>query len=71
MNTICISFEKVTFCNRWLIIYFLCAAGKMDADLMDEKRKEHVAYEYLCHLEEAKKYEFLCWSDVLNGWVGG
>ena len=30
-------------------------AEKMDADLMDEKRKEHVAYEYLCHLEEAKK----------------
>lgn len=28
---------------------------KMDADLMDEKRKEHIAYEYLCHLEEAKK----------------
>ena len=27
----------------------------MDADLMDEKRKEHLAYEYLCHLEEAKK----------------
>lgn len=27
----------------------------MDADTMDEKRKEHVAYEYLCHLEEAKK----------------
>jgi hypothetical protein len=27
----------------------------MDADLMDEKRKEHMAYEYLCHLEEAKK----------------
>ena len=22
---------------------------------MDEQRKEHVAYEYLCHLEEAKK----------------
>ena len=28
---------------------------QMDADLMDEKRKEHIAYEYLCHLEEAKK----------------
>lgn len=22
---------------------------------MDERRKEHIAYEYLCHLEEAKK----------------
>ena len=28
---------------------------KMDADTMDEKRKEHMAYEYLCHLEEAKQ----------------
>jgi len=27
------------------------ASGKT----MDERRKEHVAYEYLCHLEEAKK----------------
>jgi hypothetical protein len=25
------------------------------ADVMDRKRKEHIAYEYLCHLEEAKK----------------
>lgn len=23
---------------------------------MDIKRKEHIAYEYLCHLEEAKKW---------------
>ena len=25
------------------------------AHSMDEQRKEHIAYEYLCHLEEAKK----------------
>lgn len=25
------------------------------ADEMDEKRKSNMAYEYLCHLEEAKK----------------
>ncbi len=31
------------------------AQGKMDGNRMDEKRKEHIAYEYLCHLEEAKK----------------
>ena len=28
--------------------------GHMTADEMDEKRKQNVAYEYLCHLEEAK-----------------
>jgi hypothetical protein len=26
----------------------------MSADQMDELRKKNVAYEYLCHLEEAK-----------------
>ena len=27
---------------------------RMSAEEMDERRKEQVAYEYLCHLEEAK-----------------
>lgn len=30
--------------------------GHITADEMDEKRKQSMAYEYLCHLEEAKKY---------------
>ena len=30
--------------------------GHMTADEMDEKRKQNMAYEYLCHLEEAKKW---------------
>jgi hypothetical protein len=30
---------------------------KMDANVMDKKRKGHGAYEYLCHLEEAKKVD--------------
>jgi len=30
--------------------------GHITADEMDEKRKQNTAYEYLCHLEEAKKY---------------
>ncbi len=29
---------------------------RLSADEMDERRKENVAYEYLCHLEEAKVY---------------
>lgn len=36
------------------------SGANMDADLMDEKRKEHIAYEYLCHLEEAKKWIEAC-----------
>ena len=27
---------------------------RLTADEMDERRKENLAYEYLCHLEEAK-----------------
>ena len=27
---------------------------RLTADEMDERRKENIAYEYLCHLEEAK-----------------
>lgn len=34
---------------------FLAEGSKIGADVMDRKRKEHMAYEYLCHLEEAKK----------------
>lgn len=30
----------------------------MTADEMDEQRKQNVAYEYLCHLEEAKVLVF-------------
>jgi len=28
--------------------------GRLTAEEMDEKRKQNIAYEYLCHLEEAK-----------------
>lgn len=31
------------------------ADGHITADEMDENRKKQMAYEYLCHLEEAKK----------------
>ena len=47
----------VCICVWWMCCCsFYCIIGeKMDADTMDEKRKEHMAYEYLCHLEEAKQ----------------
>lgn len=35
------------------------------ADQMDEKRHEKIAYEYLCHVEEAKKWIEMCTKDVL------
>jgi hypothetical protein len=29
--------------------------ARVSAEEMDEKRQQQIAYEYLCHLEEAKK----------------
>lgn len=39
---------------------YLAGDGRahMTADEMDEQRKQNVAYEYLCHLEEAKVFVF-------------
>lgn len=31
--------------------------ARKSAQEMDEQREKTLAYEYLCHLEEAKKYE--------------
>lgn len=41
-----------------LALAFLAGDGRahMTADEMDEQRKQNVAYEYLCHLEEAKVF---------------
>lgn len=34
---------------------------RLTADEMDIQRQENIAYEYLCHLEEAKVYaDFTC-----------
>ena len=30
--------------------------NRASAEEMDLKRQQNIAYEYLCHLEEAKKY---------------
>jgi len=33
---------------------------RLTAEEMDLQRQENIAYEYLCHLEEAKVYVELC-----------
>ena len=48
-------FRQPSIKFHFSLFSFLADHKQMDADLMDEKRKEHIAYEYLCHLEEAKK----------------
>ncbi|XP_009956632.1 PREDICTED: ras GTPase-activating-like protein IQGAP3, partial [Leptosomus discolor] len=35
------------------------------AEEMDEQRRQHVAYQYLCHLEEAKRWMEACLSEEL------
>uniref|UniRef100_A0A8C4W2F9 Ras GTPase-activating-like protein IQGAP1 n=1 Tax=Gopherus evgoodei TaxID=1825980 RepID=A0A8C4W2F9_9SAUR len=38
---------------------------RMTAEEMDERRHQNVAYEYLCHLEEAKRWMEACLSEDL------
>jgi len=39
--------------------------SRLTADDMDARRKENIAYEYLCHLEEAKVWIEACVNEVL------
>ncbi|NXU13947.1 IQGA3 protein, partial [Pardalotus punctatus] len=38
---------------------------RLTADEMDEQRRQNVAYQYLCHLEEAKRWMEACLSEGL------
>lgn len=40
---------------------------RLSADEMDIRRKENIAYEYLCHLEEAKVWIEACINETLPG----
>lgn len=33
---------------------------RLSAEEMDERRRQNIAYEYLCHLEEAKQWVEVC-----------
>lgn len=43
---------------------------RLSAEQMDERRRQNIAYEYLCHLEEAKRYALRvgkgCYLSVLQ-----
>lgn len=51
-----IKFLNIAIFDELLRILFLSALGdeRLTADEMDAQRKRNIAYEYLCHLEEAK-----------------
>lgn len=47
----------------WMVLYYILSSyfclvevedPRISAEEMDERRKQNLAYEYLCHLEEAK-----------------
>ncbi|XP_069348349.1 ras GTPase-activating-like protein IQGAP2 isoform X1 [Eulemur rufifrons] len=38
---------------------------RLSAEEMDERRRQNIAYEYLCHLEEAKRWMELCLVEEL------
>lgn len=43
-------------CNLiWVSVCSYCDDERLSAEEMDERRRQNIAYEYLCHLEEAKR----------------
>ncbi|TFK15819.1 PC4 and SFRS1-interacting protein [Platysternon megacephalum] len=38
---------------------------RLSAEEMDERRRQNIAYEYLCHLEEAKRWMEVCLAEEL------
>ena len=51
-----------TFMRLSLVYWFCCLClavldgeHRLTAEEMDERRQQNMAYEYLCHLEEAKR----------------
>ncbi|XP_039585598.1 ras GTPase-activating-like protein IQGAP2 isoform X4 [Passer montanus] len=51
----------VGFCFVWAIV----DDERLSAEEMDERRRQNIAYEYLCHLEEAKRWMEVCLDEEL------
>lgn len=50
----CCCFERVIW-FMFLAPAVLDGVERLTAEEMDERRQQNMAYEYLCHLEEAKR----------------
>uniref|UniRef100_A0A3B3SIN3 IQ motif containing GTPase activating protein 2 n=1 Tax=Paramormyrops kingsleyae TaxID=1676925 RepID=A0A3B3SIN3_9TELE len=55
---------------RSIFLILLCLSAIVDderlsAEEMDERRRQNIAYEYLCHLEEAKQWMEACLEEEL------
>ena len=61
----CVNSNNINYTNSSSSVKLRLSASSSDslslnrvsAEEMDEKRQQNIAYEYLCHLEEAKKYK--------------
>ena len=56
MIILALALALLNFLSRWYHTFFFVELddARMSAEEMDLRRKENTAYEYLCHLEEAK-----------------
>lgn len=43
------------FVHSSLFVTAIVDDERLSAEQMDERRRQNIAYEYLCHLEEAKQ----------------
>lgn len=52
-------FCQSQLCDIWLCSLFPAIQDdeRLTAEQMDERRRQNIAYEYLCHLEEAKRWD--------------
>uniref|UniRef100_A0A8C0G3E7 IQ motif containing GTPase activating protein 2 n=1 Tax=Bubo bubo TaxID=30461 RepID=A0A8C0G3E7_BUBBB len=47
------------------LLHLLLDDKRLSAEEMDERRRQNIAYEYLCHLEEAKRWMEVCLEEEL------
>lgn len=47
--------ENIDFILNFLAFLAIQDDERLSAEEMDERRRQNIAYEYLCHLEEAKR----------------
>ena len=57
LHSILINIFSCVYNDSYLFLYSIAIdlISRTASTSMDKQRKEHIAYEYLCHLEEAKK----------------
>uniref|UniRef100_A0A8B9CBQ8 IQ motif containing GTPase activating protein 2 n=1 Tax=Anser brachyrhynchus TaxID=132585 RepID=A0A8B9CBQ8_9AVES len=61
-----VSYSQLVACRgKWLAQPSIVDDERLSAEEMDERRRQNIAYEYLCHLEEAKRWMEVCLEEEL------